>query len=540
MSLKFTVPENTLKCKLQDHFYRTKELFESADKHAISNWFLNKGYYPEQQIVPPNFTVESWQIQEYPCYCKCEILGRKSNKINSKSLVSLSYPKTNLVTRDFSIIWPPYYHDLVWYLIFDDTNRGLVTQILFSENTKIYSYSIPIPLIDGLSVPPSQTELGKLRAGRMIYQWIEMAEKAMVIESCQYKYIIRTDISNFYPSVYTHIFEWIFKGYDNENLGKIIDKLVSYSNQARTNGIPIGSAMSDFLGEIILSHIDKKISEELQGMDFIGGRFKDDYRILCKSEEDAQKVLSHLNQKLQEYHLRINEEKTAIFSLPEGLYRDHMIEYENLIPNYSNEETIAFNNIEKDLKNLIYLQRKYPKTSLIEKYLSTLISKEDNLKVNFEGYRCKQTKQRVLLFISLLFYLFEMSTKSYPVVLSIIEKVMEQHSSSGYRENIAQLVIEQLKIIIQESGEKDTFVKIWTLYFIKKHRKYFNQSDTRDEVISMIENKNENENQYIKSLVNANGLMWDGNHFNSIKFFKQMKKVKFESLTQYLDLFNRE
>lgn len=535
MSLIAEVPEDKVQCGLKDHFFRTKELFEYADKYDIANWFLNKGYYPEQQIIPPNFAITGWEIQEEPCFSYEEI---KKKKIDRQSLVSLSYPKTNLVTtRDFSAIWPEYYHDLAWYLIFDDDNRKLVTQILFPENTKIYSYSIPTPLIDGFSVPPSQTKIGNLRAGRMIYQWIEMAEKAIVTESCQYKYLVKTDISNFYPSIYTHIFEWIFDFYDNKKLGQIIDKLVSYSNCARTNGISIGSAMSDFLGEIILAHIDHEVSINLD-IDFIGGRFKDDYRILCKSKEEAEEILNCLNEKLQEFHFRINEEKTGIYHLPEGLYREHMIEYENLIPDYRGEDNISFKSIEKDLKNIIYLQNKYPNTNLIEKYLSSLINKEDKLKVNFGGYRLKQSKQKILIFSNLLFYLIEISIKSYPVILGIIEQIILQDQRSGCRLDISNTLIKKLKIIIDESEEKGTFVKIWTLYFIQKHRSYLGVQLV-DELIEII---SQDDNKYITSLIKNKNDIYIGHEFSvpEIEFFKVKGTIKLESLTQYLDLFNKE
>lgn len=537
MSLIAEVPEDKVQCGLKDHFFRTKELFEYADKYDIDNWFLNKGYYPEQQIIPPNFTITGWEIQEEPCFSYEEI---KKKKIDRQSLVSLSYPKTNLVTtRDFSAIWPEYYHDLAWYLIFDDDNRKLVTKILFPENTKIYSYSIPTPLIDGFSVPPSQTKIGNLRAGRIIYQWIEMAEKAIVTESCQYKYLVKTDISNFYPSIYTHIFEWIFDFYDNKKLGKIIDKLVSYSNCARTNGISIGSAMSDFLGEIILAHIDHEVSINLD-IDFIGGRFKDDYRILCKSKEHAQKVLTCLNEKLQDFHLRINEEKTDIYHLPEGLYRGHMMEYENLIPDYNEIYKIPFKSVEKDLKNLIYLQNKYSNTSLIEKYLASLINKKnDQLKVNFfKGDRLKQNKQRILICISLLFYLFDISIKSYPVILGIIEQIVVQDQKNGCRVDISNTLIEKLKTIIDESGEKDTFVKIWTLYFIQKHRSYLG-GKLVDELIEII---SQDDNEYVISLIKNKNEIYLSHRFNifGIEFFKDKEKIRTESLTKYLDLFSGE
>jgi len=46
---------------------------------------------------------------------------------------------------------------------------------------KIYSYSFPIPLNN-----KKKGELSPLRSGRMIYEWIAMAEKDLVAEVHKY------------------------------------------------------------------------------------------------------------------------------------------------------------------------------------------------------------------------------------------------------------------------------------------------------------------------------------------------------------------
>ncbi|WP_347273891.1 RNA-directed DNA polymerase [Candidatus Kuenenia sp.] len=81
--------------------------------------------------------------------------------------------------------------------------------------------------------------------------------------------IIRADITNFYNSVYTHSIGWAIHGReeafkDNECLltGNKIDRLIQYANDGRTNGIPVGSALSDLIAEIILSSIDRKVSNK--------------------------------------------------------------------------------------------------------------------------------------------------------------------------------------------------------------------------------------------------------------------------------------
>ncbi len=66
----------------------------------------------------------------------------------------------------------------------------------------------------------------------MIYEWIEMAEKDLVLDSRKYKYIVKTDITNFYSSIYTHSIGWAlhgrekaFKDKEYALLGNKIDRL---------------------------------------------------------------------------------------------------------------------------------------------------------------------------------------------------------------------------------------------------------------------------------------------------------------------------
>src|SRR5690606_8295749 len=52
--------------------------------------------------------------------------------------------------------------------------------------------------------------------------------------------------------------------------------------EVTTNGIAIGPAISDLISEIVLSSVDTDASKiiDAKNIDFIGVRFKDDYRFL--------------------------------------------------------------------------------------------------------------------------------------------------------------------------------------------------------------------------------------------------------------------
>jgi len=44
------------------HFKETKRLLKKVDKHTISKWLLEQGYYPEQYVVPPTFRVKKFDL----------------------------------------------------------------------------------------------------------------------------------------------------------------------------------------------------------------------------------------------------------------------------------------------------------------------------------------------------------------------------------------------------------------------------------------------------------------------------------------------
>jgi len=119
-----------------------------------------------------------------------------------------------------------------------------------------------------------------------------MAEHDVASVAFRYKYLITTDIKNFYPSIYTHSIPWAIHGKKfirsaknrhNYNLfGNRLDKLFQNADDGCTNGVPIGPVVSDLIAEIVLSAVDRMISGELE-KDILVVRFKDDYRILAKS-----------------------------------------------------------------------------------------------------------------------------------------------------------------------------------------------------------------------------------------------------------------
>jgi len=473
----------------KEHRDETYRKINEVHKDQIAKWLLEFGYYPEQYVLPPCFSIKGLKLNT--------ARYKEHNKLNAEELRKISFPKTDLTEREFAILHPHHYHDIVWEL---HQNWDAILAHLFNEENKIYSYSFPIP--------PNNIENGKkpLRSGRMIYEFLELAEKDLVAEAHRFEYVLKLDITNFYPSIYTHTLCWAWEGRDKSDgrktcgskidgslLGNRFDKLFQYANDRKTVGLPIGSALSDLMSEFILSERDLKISLQLESDveikgNYIATRFKDDYRILCSSETVAKKIVRILIEKLKEFNFVVHEGKTKIIKLPDGLYRPQAVKYEpysfrnpkNLTP----EGKIHFKSFENVLLKTLEIHREYSGTSLIEKFLSELILSKrtkntegdnvvnpiaDRLLLDFgkqldNGSKSRNTKLKKT--VSLLFMLKNESPKSVGKVLAIFEHILLFGNELWFREYLKEQIISEIKkSVIHETA----FELSWLLYFNCKH-----------------------------------------------------------------------
>lgn len=445
------------------HFKETERLLRKIKVSKISRWLLEEGYYPEQYVIPPVFHVEKFDLKKQAFYqVKKTKTDEKFEPIKS-DLVNVSFPKTQLTDKTFGIIEPTIYHDIVWYLV---REWGLIIDHLFHKEIDIYSYSFPIPI-----TKKSEGELSTLRSGRMIYEFIEMAENDLVGSSYNYKYILKTDVKNFYPSVYTHSIAWalhtkeIIRKKGNRNkfskyLGLKLDKLFQYANDGCTNGIPIGPAVSDLIAEILLSAIDRECSLKLKknGTSFLGVRYKDDYRFLCQSKEDAEFIIRTLQSIMKNYNLNLNDSKSSVLNLPEGLYRNWATDYKKHTLKYQSK--IKYSAFEFALLNALRIDQQFPDTGVIDRFLSDLTSKKNRIKLTLK-------EKNIMKTFSLLILLKGRRTKSFPTVLGMTEQILNEFNSD---KDIAKEIAIALECILTaklKSENESQYDIIWLLYFIK-------------------------------------------------------------------------
>ena len=151
----------------------------------------------------------------------------------------------------------------------------------------------------------------------------------------EYNYLMTTDISDCYSSIYTHSITWAMcdkekakerfqskklpSAVDEERykIGDVIDKFLQDMSYKQTNGIPQGSILMDFIAELVLGYADRELSnrlseKEFKNIDYRILRYRDDYRIFGITQEDVVKIAKVLTEVLSDLNFRLNTQKTTI------------------------------------------------------------------------------------------------------------------------------------------------------------------------------------------------------------------------------------
>ena len=150
------------------------------------------------------------------------------------------------------------------------------------------------------------------------------------------KFLVHADISNCYPSLYSHVMPWALVGIprakrDRFNTSLWFNKIDSYSRACcrnETAGVPIGPATSNIACEIILERVDRVLRQ--RGFNYV--RFIDDYTAYCKTQTEAEEFIRDLNMELMRYRLNLNIKKTEITNLPQPIEEEWVNKIRGIIP----------------------------------------------------------------------------------------------------------------------------------------------------------------------------------------------------------------
>jgi len=157
------------------------------------------------------------------------------------------------------------------------------------------------------------------RSVRTLYKPTNLARERSLSRGGS-SYVLKVDVSQYYPSLYTHAVGWAVDKKlrerahwsNNALLGKQIDQSLMNLQGKVSQGIPIGNDISFLLAEVVLSEVDRSLGVPADR----AFRWFDDYEFGCDTRDDAEHLLSRLQRELERFKLRINPRKTQILEPP--------------------------------------------------------------------------------------------------------------------------------------------------------------------------------------------------------------------------------
>lgn len=271
----------------------------------------------------------------------------------------------------------------------------LVREVCNEENWAIVKElfdRFKVPHITSCALPIIPVEKETFHKSTTIINWWSTMEQRSIELSLEYRYMFVTDITNCYGSINPQAFDWAFdlKGTHFERLcdaqiSKNIRKYLRALQQGRNIGIPQGSAIFDFISEIILGYSDLLLHEAIQRAKITSQyeiiRYRDDYRIFCNDKDALEKISYILQHVLESLNFRLSSSKTKISeSIVTDSIKPDKLAYIYNTPVF-NKKGCDFDSFEKHLLYILMFARKYPDSGTIKTMLSDIDKRiEDWLK----------------------------------------------------------------------------------------------------------------------------------------------------------------
>lgn len=342
--------------------------------------------------------------------------------------------------RPFQLIHPALYVSLV-HNITEEANWNLIVArfVQFAANPNIKCYSIPLQS-DGTQSDKATT----------VCQWWQTIEQQSIELALEFEYVLHTDISDCYGSIYTHTIPWAIhtkpEAKTNRNpygnIGNIIDKHLRDMAFGQTNGIPQGSILMDFIAEMVLGYADTELSIRIQQatiQDYHIIRYRDDYRIFSNNPQDAELVTKILTEILIELGMRLNAQKTFVSN---NVIRDS-IKPDKI---YWIAEKNGSRSIQEHLLLIHNLSDKFPNSGSLSKALGKFYNRiKDLTELN-----------NIQVLISILVDTMYKNPRTYPIASAILSKLLSLLNDPTKRDRILQSTMTKFAKI-PNTGH----IKIW-------------------------------------------------------------------------------
>ena len=249
-----------------------------------------------------------------------------------------NYESVNYIiasNKDGKYDWRPF--ELINPILYVQLARTITEETYWKDICNQFKDFAVNPCIECMSIPVVQNTL-QTNQKAQILTWWENIEQRSIELSLDYEYLVETDITNCYGSVYTHSIAWALHKKDiakqqrkDKLIGNIIDKYIRSMRYGQTNGIPQGSVLMDFIAEMVLGYIDTLLSQRIKEnniSDYHILRYRDDYKIFVNNPHTGERILKIITEVLAEFGMKPNTLKTNT--------------YDNIILNAIKKDKIAW------------------------------------------------------------------------------------------------------------------------------------------------------------------------------------------------------
>jgi hypothetical protein len=329
---------------------------------------LAKGYFCKE--LPPPFTTE--------------LFGKKYKKIEKKitqsvlgklphysECVCYSIPKNGFSRRRLSIPNPLHYE--------------LLCQSIVDNWTKIERIYKSSPY------STSRPTFNDARLSNHGTQRFEDFKRNRLMMSGENIFELKTDISRYYATIYTHIIPWVIyrraaakaNRFKKELWGNVLDANIRNLQSAQTIGIPIGPEASAIIAELIGCRIDKILQSKLGRIK--GFRYIDDYYFYFPQESTGEKIIKFLQVVLGEYQLELNDQKTRITKFPFGLESEWVLALRSFVFRETGKEQ------ENDIRDYFSMVFRYAIQFPNDPVLKYAIRKIEAIEFDAENWKYLET-----------------------------------------------------------------------------------------------------------------------------------------------------
>lgn len=321
------------------------------DKSGRLKRLLEAGYLPEE--LPPPFVSGSFSTYRESLHKNWLTVPNQKYQHFKSSADVISIPKFGHERRKISVVNP--------------VNQMRVSRIVSDNWIDIRDF------INKSAISEFRAVFDQ-KGSRAIFgvDWDGVSERRNTI-AARYAGQFHTDISKFYPTIYTHSIAWAYFGKKNvqsslnapwlkKSYLEALDVEVRHGQRNQSVGIPIGPDTSRIISEIVARGIEKSIEYRLPDLADRALRYVDDFTIGVNDGEAEDRTVIAVELAFAEFELGMNFAKTKFVNhkvpLPE-LWKEHLSSVplinrpERQRDKLDNYFDIAFRSAEKSEKDAV-------------------------------------------------------------------------------------------------------------------------------------------------------------------------------------------